>query len=1730
MKEYGKERNPGVKSSYRVALSSVARYSIVLLMIASLYSCSEAVAGPDPSLGTEADGEGATAALDPGIVCRAQLSTEVSIAGDGFSPLPVDVPDDPRAALPDIALVRSRDLDGGAVSDPERVLYSGEPGADPTNAFAEDGTTPLLKWQSQQSMSFVVNPQLTLADGNTGMLAEGIYDVEVSNPSGSSAQSAGALAVVDRPVLDPVTPGIVCLEQGERTLELSGTTFLRVGDQDAALQIEGVDGELDLELGDCSKIEMGAVEAERCRSATALLARASVAAGLPLLTIQNPETAACQSEEQVHLRVVPAPGIARVVPALACVDQQERVLVVEGEGFLRIDGAAPSVMVGELALAGDALGGCQSLPTEGHEVESCTSITLTVAVDALPPGLHSVSVTNPDPAGCQGTAEGAVRIVPEPSIDQVSPALVCLKQADQVVRIDGSDFLIVDGALPAVQVGEQPLDAGSIELDGCQTLDVPGMVVQACDRISLTLEQASLDDELYDVTVTNPEPAGCENEASGSLRVVVEPSIEQVEPVLLCLEQGDRQLDIGGSDFLVVDGDPPAVLLGDATIDPDDVQAEGCETLEVAGLDVERCDALVVTVPAGALETGAHDVTVTNPDPAGCEDTIEDAFVVVQGPVVTAVQPALICTDDGSRQLEITGTRFLKIGDDLPAVTLDGAPAVVDAVDDCEALTAEGLTVQECETLNVTVAQGALSEGRPAVAVTNPDPAGCTATSSEVLTVPPPVSMASVAPNNICVSEGDTQITISGSGFLQVDSADFTLQIDGSTVAPDSIASCSALAVEGMTVQTCNAATATVSPGALGVGPVPIAIANPDPSECGDASSDLLRIVQPADVTGVTPGNVCSDVPTTITITGTDFAPGAMVTVGGVTADEVLFVGDTELQASFSGGLPAGVQDVIVQNGVGCSDTEVSALVVDPTPIVFFVDPPVIYNEISIQATIFTTGLAALAGTVELVDDQGTATALDFSSPTRFNRILATIPGDATFAPGEYEVRVTSNVGCVGQSLPGAVTVTDTLTMGELGIDPAFASPSQPTAVTVSVDTDSGTDEGFESIPRVYLNPTDAATDSTATALSAVVMLDENTLTAVVPDGLDPGTYDLIAVNPSGAVGLLPAGLTVTAQEPPVILSVLPASLLHNELDQTMVIHGENFDPDTVELVCTGISSPVVGENLNVIDSETVEADFDILGTGLEKGDICLVVLTNLNGSSFAYSAISIRNNTENMDAGSLANEMVEARRALSLIAARPTPSSRYLYAIGGDDGVSDQPRAVGTVLSSVESASVDVYGEQGAWALQRNSLPAPRTWAGAALIGRFIYLVGGRDSDAATDAATNTLLRSQVLDPLVGPEILDLDAYLGGDGSGLEGGMWFYRVAATYPTDDPNNPGGESVAGETLTVQLPDNPDRIELELYWEEVEGANGYRVYRSPLVDGSVDELELLVEITCGPTTVCDCDAGTDECRYLDDGLVDTTPDTSPLPPGSLGVWHEVTGSPLNTRREAHATVAAPDLGTPAVDDWFLYAFGGRDENGDYLSSYEYTTVTINGDGTQDVSTWTLIGGDDAATDDPPGLSIARAELGAWALSAEDGVLIGEDEVWIYIGAGRDSDSTLTRTMEANTVQPSGDLGDLAALHNNDFPQPHAGYGSGNANNKLIMFCGHLGDASDGGFSSPLCESPSDCLPELQQSWNALGPGNNTQERIYLGMAQESAFFFLAGGHDRTSALRSTEQTVQ
>jgi hypothetical protein len=1569
-----------------------------LLLVLGLLGCAEDLTGPTPAVDDPAASNEERLPVDPGVVCRAQLTTEVLVRGEGYSPVPIDIPNDPRIALPTVKLVNGHALDGSAVEG-ATVVFSGDP----------DVTTNsgLLTWQSQEQLTLTVNQSISLPDGTTGALPVGLYDVLVQNPNGNEATRPMALAMVEKPSLAQAVPGIVCLAQGSRELMLEGGSYLEIEGALGELRVEGVEAPFAIEaVSNCTDIAHPNVSARTCSSASLTLGQNSIPDGYPTLVTKNPETAPCQSEETINLRVVPAPVIDRVEAPLACVAQADRTFVIEGQDFLSIDSVVPAVTVGGLAVTVQETGGCEELPTMGHAVERCTSLTILVPEDALEPGTPEVVVVNPDPAGCSASNAVALTIVPPPTVLEVIPALVCVAQGERVVDIVGTDFLTVDGTVP---------------------------------------------DVAFDAT----------------------------------------------------DVDASAIL------------ASECEPLSVDGLTVQRCARLTVTLAEELLPAGMPDVSVTNPIPAGCVDTKSGLLTVVDGPKIEDAVPALVCTDDGSRSVTITGTGFLQVGTELPAVTMDGVEVEVDALTNCEPMTTNGLTVQSCTTLDVTVPQGTLAAGDTVLVVQNPAPAGCSISDSIVITAPPSITLASASPGALCDDTGSYTVTVQGTGFLQVDGAGFTVTAAGQSVTPTNITGCSELDVNGLVASSCTSFTFDLDTNALEAGPVAISVQNPAPDGCALTSDAILAVTLPPTISNVVPDNVCSEVATVLTITGTNFASTSTVSAGGVSASSVTVTSSTELVATWNAGLPAGTHDITVSNGTGCTATLSGGLVVDPTPIVFFVKPQVLYNGITISATIFTAGLSATAAEIWLVHENGTETQiLNFSSPLRPNRIVAEIP--AGLNPGSYEVRVTSALGCVG-GLPGALTVTDTLTLALDPIkplDPAFGSPTEPTAVTVFADTASSVT--FEPGAIVYLSP---IAGGTASELGAVVVDDQNPyqLSAVIPAGLDPGLYDLIVVNPQGEVGLATSAVTITVGEPPIITAVVPNSFA-NTTNEPGTIYGENFDTAngvSGNLICSdGTTTTTRTITIGTVTSTSVAATFP--SSGLTAGSVCLVeVINNGDGASFEYSAVSVRNPAQNLFPWTAASTtMVEARRGLGLEAARPTNTSRYVYAIGGDSGSS------ATAKTSVEATPSDVFGNLGTWALQRNSLPAARTFGATTRIGSFLYLVGGHNGTEAQ----NTLLRAQVLDPLAGPEILDLDATLGDGTVGMPGGLWLYRVAAIFPSTDASNPSGESLAGDVFNVQLPDDPRKIVLTVSWEEVPGASGYRLYRTPAAGGSVSELELLKEITCGDK-VCVC--GVDiSCKYADDNQQATIPGATPLPTGALGKWHALTGSTLSVPREGHAAVAIPNPNPSQPNQYYLYALGGRNASGTLLSSYEWARVTIGSDGSQSVSAWTT----GSRT-----IGAAKADLGAWAVTNRDSSFVSASQAYVFVGMGATS-TVFSTEIRSGSVSSSSTTGDLVAAAAAGVLDAETAMNNARAGSVCEVGGGFLyvfgGSQAAGTLAASDWSSKILAGPDLN-NWDSLAGGSLKTARTYAASTAESAFYYVAGGStlaNGTNATNSVERTVQ
>lgn len=1375
------------------------------------------------------------------------------------------------------------------------------------------------------------------------------------------------------------------------------------------------------------------------------------------------------------LVAVPPPELHSIDPDLVCVAQGPKTLTLSGEGFLRVGAKLPQVTFGDgETFTAASLADCIDLPGPVEDAERCDTLILELPQDALAPGAYAVVVTNPMPADCSSVEPVTIAVVPPPSLQTIDPDLICTQQLENTLVLSGSGFLDVEGALPVVTIGGLDFFAGA--LDDCT--DVEGTLLDArtCTTLTLTLPPGSLPAGAHDVTVTNPPPADCVSEEQVTLAAVPPPEVVAVDPDLLCLDEADMTMTVSGSGFLDVEGVLPTVVVDGLSVPADSVA--DCAPVLGTLLNAQSCTTLTVTLPQGSLAAGSYELNVQNPDPAGCVSEQGVSFAVVESPEVTTVSPDLVCNAQGDDTLILTGEGFLDVDGTLPTVTIGGQSFTATSVDGCQDVAGTATPTRRCTSLTVTVPAGSLPDGALEVIVTNPPPAACSSPAGPMLFVAPPPEITWAQPAPPCTTDPDT-LTLTGTGFLRVDGVPPAVFVEGTEVTVDAMDGCTTMAGPAATVEICTGITASLPAGLLTIGAYQVILQNPDPPGCEDSFESAIGL--PPTVDSVSPARIC-ETGGTITVNGSNFLDGAKVSIGG-TDVPTTYVSENQLLADVPAGFAGGLYDVTVTNPDGCADTLTEALQIIDLPLVYYVDPPVVYNGINTQVTIFASGIAGdvIDVSIRPTGQAGPVTALDFNfNPARPNRIQAIIPQGT--AAGDYDVIVEDDVGCIAELIDG-FAVTDALTLALEVVDPPFGWTAEETPVILlAQDPVTAPDVQFEKTPRAYLNPSIAGPGTVATALESVSFVDPVRVNAVVPEALPMGTYDLIAVNPSGAVGYLPGAFEVVEEAPPVVDSITPQSVI-NQPGQDVGIEGDHFRNPSVEASCRSPAGAevVVTATVNGFDLQNIDTTFDM--SQVAEGSVCVVRVTNDDGTYFDYSALSVTNPARNLSSFTAEFSMLTARRAPAAAAGRPTRTARFIYAFGGDSG------AASGALGTAEAAPVDPYGHLGAWFELPFSLPQARTFAQAFNIGRFIYLLGGSDGAAAVD----TVWRAEVLRPGDAPEITDADIRLG-EGAGLAGGVWYYRVSAVFPAGDPQNPDGESLASDPLVIQIPDRPERIHVTVVWSGVAGASGYRIYRSPDPDLSSGSELLIAEVGVSPLT------------YTDEGGAAGT--EAPLPFGSLGNWAVMPS--MLAAREGAGVNAAVDPADPAVA--YIYALGGRDASGTALVSYEYLPVTVNADGTHTPGAWT------AGANDLPA---ARWQLAAFLADPVHAPIAGAD-TWIYAGAGVASNGTTMRSaVHAGQLQAGGDLGAWSDT-GLDMTPARAGYGYTCANSTLYVFGGLQAGASNEGASALITGPPQ------VENWNNLGL-NMTENRYLQGSVTESSFIFQIGGWNGTAATASVDKTV-
>ena len=1372
----------------------------------------------------------------------------------------------------------------------------------------------------------------------------------------------------------------------------------------------------------------------------------------------------------------------------------------------------------------------------------------------LAPGIYDVTVTNPDEKHAATLAQ-ALAVVDPPSISAVAPVppALCVEQDVRVLEITGDNFATVEGAVPSVRLAAlgggttTTIEGDAVVAEDCD--DAPGSFAgpafALCRKLKVTLPRDNaLPAGAYAVSVTSPPPADCTSSEMVEVLIVAPPSVATLAPTATCVADGARDIAVTGDSFARLSAAGPTVTLTDdaGMTTTADAKVGACMPQMTPATDfmTDLCTTLGFSV-ASSVVPGKYAVSVTNPDPVGCTSSEAFDLLVVARPTLTEVEPPSACLDGKKPKLTLTGT-FATVGGDDPVITVtdadgadtDYAPDTVSGCGDPIGMAADA-PIRECTTMEVTL-PAAIAQGVYAVRVTNPAPIDCTTSKSvDVVFVPVP-TVTEAIPDAVCVDGTSQEVTVVGEFFARVgDALPIVTLTDGdgdaTDIVADAVSSCGDVLgeIDGAKVRLCKKATITIPEDAT-LGDYVVTVTNPAPIDCGSVTNAPLVVTAPPTVTSVTPMQVCSG-GSELTVTGTGFRTGATVTVlcdsGGTThvvdslASEANEDG-TELNLRFGfGAIPGETCDVIVSNAMDCDSKpphpQIAAV---EGPILFYAAPPVAYNGIHTQIKLFMT---AVTGTpvVRIVPSgeiSGGITLDSMVDPGNARRVLAVVPKDT--AAGTYDVLVGDDTDCAATLAEGLVVTDDTSIKLDKVVQP-FGLRTEDTAVSLlRVAGDAADNVPFSPTPTAFLNPTGSSTDP-AVQLVGVTFVDDVTLTAVVPTDIALGDYDLVVVNPDGSVGVKKDAYSAIDVSPPTIENVFPQSIVNSDqydapaggkVDQELTVFGDNFDTVTVSLVCESpdgmsVAPASVGTGTEACDVNGCTITVDVDGTGLSPGDVCLVRVTNGDGSYADYSAVGVTNSSRNLSDPVEGEPLNTARRACMSSAVRATSAARFVYAIGGDGG----PTVADAPFDSVEFAPVGVFGGMKPFVDNPEPLNQARAFAGAETVGRYMYVFGGTDGTDALSSAERAL----VLSPAEVPVITDIDLCLSGgvadcfgvvpSTDGLLTGEYAYRVSAVIDPTSVHNLGGETLASDPIIIRLPEivaagETRKVAVQLFWDapvdkldvELEDITGYRIYRTP-ADGVAASDELLI-------------GEVDETTFdFIDGGIDPGTD-QPLPQGSTSAWQVLPS--LGTARNAFASAVARD--PDSATGYFLYALLGMDSGdtdalaGTALTTFEYLNVNVLPNDRQDVvGTWTT--GSDTTS------LTGRFLHGAWVADQQVFSPLAPGQSWIFVGGGRDgpANGDVLGSMEDLEVQADGDL-----VYNANNPvqasdPSRPGFATMAAFGRLFVLGGAQPNPRSDASSARIVS-----VDEVSTSFNSEGV-QLVENRYVPGRSIQSAFLFLVGG---------------
>lgn len=824
----------------------------------------------------------------------------------------------------------------------------------------------------------------------TGARASGVVDVQVTNSDSQSGTKTDSFTYLDAPTVSAISPAKGALGGGT-TVTITGTNFYT----GATVNIGG---------SSCTILSSSATSIS-CRTT-------SHAAGSVGVTVTNVDAQTDTLAGGYEYRA--APTVSAVSPTYGPIGGGT-TLTITGTGF-DTGATKPAVTVGSSS--------CGTV-----NVTSATSLTCITSLSMMS-GSVAVTVTNPFDLQT-GTKSAAFIYLYPPTVTSVSPSAGALA-GGSLITITGTAFF--PGATVTVGgINCTPVTYISDTSISCTT-GGPGAGV-------------------VDVVVTNPDAQS--GTRVGGFTYQAAPTITSVSPASGPLG-GGTGVTISGTGFVsgatvkIGTGTCTSVVVSSSTsitcntppglagtVGIQVTNADG-QSDTVAGLYTYQAAPTISTVsPTGGPLAGGASITITGT--GFLTGATVNIGSVACGSVNVVSSTSITCTTGantaGSYVVQVRNTDN-QTGSKVSGYTYQGAPTIsaispaVGASLGGTAVTISGTNFLSGATVSIggtncapvtvssstsmTCVTGAHAAGTGVIAISNTD--GQSGSGGSYLYQNAP-SVTSVSPS-VSPTAGNVSVTVTGTGFL----TGAVVRIGGSV--------CTSPTVVSSTSITCTApakAAATYD----------IVVTNTD-TQSGTLAASFSYQGAPT-VSSVSPsfGDVGGG--QVLTVTGTNFLAGALVTISG-TSCAVSSVAATSITCT-TGAKLAGTYDVIVTNSDAQAGTRASAYTYANAPTVTSVNPTT--GNIAGGTTVTITGTNFYAGSS--VDFGGSAcTSVNIVSQTSITCITP------AHAVGAVDISVINSVGATGFLSSG---FTYTSTPATLAFVTGSSSPTPPNPDTYGPTT-----------------------------------------------------------------------------------------------------------------------------------------------------------------------------------------------------------------------------------------------------------------------------------------------------------------------------------------------------------------------------------------------------------------------------------------------------------------------------------------------------------------------------------------------------------------------------------------------------------------------------------------------------------------------------------------------------